>query len=145
VAPSEVIAEARRLRWLMMRHAPSNNQRTAALFLMLGHHDSLIRRMHKIYRQRWEAMSNALEKYLPDSHRAPTFGGSSFWVEGPANLNADRLAAQALDHGLVFEPGSVHFMQENPPRNFMRLGYSSISLERIEPGIERLAELIRGG
>ena len=49
VAPAEVIAEARRLRWLMMRHAPTNNQRTAALFLMLGHHDSLIRRLHKIY------------------------------------------------------------------------------------------------
>ncbi len=145
VAPAEVIAEARRLRWLMMRHAPTNNQRTTALFLMLGHHDSLVRRMHKIYRQRWEAMRSALEKYLPDSHRAPTFGGSSFWVEGPAGLDADRLAALALDHGVVIEPGSVHFLQPDAPRNFMRLGYSSISLERIEPGIERLAELIRAG
>ena len=129
----------------MMRHAPTNNQRTTALFLMLVHHDSLVRRMHKIYRQRWEAMRSALEKYLPDSHRAPTFGGSSFWVEGPAGLDADRLAALALDHGVVIEPGSVHFLQPDAPRNFMRLGYSSISLERIEPGIERLAELIRAG
>lgn len=143
VAPAEVIAEARRLRWLMMRHAPTNNQRTAALFLMLGHHDSLIRRLHKIYSQRWSAMRDALEKHLPDSHRAPTFGGSSFWVEGPSKLDSDRLAAQALDHGIVFEPGSVHFMGENPPRNFLRIGYSSISIERIEPGIERLASLIR--
>ena len=56
-----LIAEARALRRLMVRHAPNNNQRTAALFLSLGHHDTLIRRLHRAYRTRWEIMGEALQ------------------------------------------------------------------------------------
>jgi GntR family transcriptional regulator/MocR family aminotransferase len=33
-------------------------------------------------------------------------------------------------------------MQERPPQNFIRLGYSSIAANRIEPGVHKLAELI---
>ena len=47
VGPKALVAEARALRRLMVRHAPNNNQRTAALFLSLGHHDTLIRRLHR--------------------------------------------------------------------------------------------------
>ncbi|MGE4246763.1 MAG: PLP-dependent aminotransferase family protein, partial [Parvibaculaceae bacterium] len=83
VGPKELISEARALRRLMVRHAPNNNQRTAALFLALGHHDTLIRRLHRAYRARWEIMAGALGEYLPDSTRIPTFGGTSFWVTGP--------------------------------------------------------------
>ena len=50
VGPKKLSAEARALRRLMVRHAPNNNQRTAALFLSLGHHDTLIRRLHRAYR-----------------------------------------------------------------------------------------------
>src|SRR4029077_9255387 len=44
VGPRELIAEARALRRLTLRHPPANNQRTAALFLARGHYDSLLRR-----------------------------------------------------------------------------------------------------
>ena len=66
VAPKNIVAEARALRRLMVRHAPNNNQRTAALFLSLGHHDTLIRRLHRAYRTRWEIMGEALKRHLPD-------------------------------------------------------------------------------
>jgi GntR family transcriptional regulator/MocR family aminotransferase len=33
-------------------------------------------------------------------------------------------------------------MQDDPPQNFIRLGYSSISAKRIEPGVRKLAALI---
>ena len=82
VGPKKLIAEARALRRLMVRHAPNNNQRTAALFLSLGHHDTLIRRLHRAYRTRWEIMGEALEQHFPASSRLPSFGGTSFWVKG---------------------------------------------------------------
>ena len=56
VGSRTLIHEARALRRLMVRHAPNNNQRTVALFLSLGHHDALIRRLHRAYRSRWEIM-----------------------------------------------------------------------------------------
>lgn len=143
VAPPEIIREVRALRRLMLRHPPSNNQRTAAIFLALGHHDALVSRLKRAYAERWRVLTSALR-----SHRAPsignaTRGGSSAWVEGPPGLDATELAKEALAHGLILEPGEIYFSVEPAPRNYYRLGFSSIAAARIPPGIDLLARLIR--
>ena len=135
--------EMRAVRRLMLRHPPNNNQRTTALFLSLGHYDSLVHKLHKAYRARWEALSSALDKHLPGMSQVPSFGGTSFWVTGPKSLDTEKLAERALEEGVVIEPGHVCFAQNPPPKNVFRLGFSSIALERIEPGIEILARLIQ--
>ena len=142
VAAPALIREARALRRLMLRHPPNNNQRTAALFLALGHHDTLIHRLHRVYAARWAEMGRALETHLPRSSRAPTFGGTSYWVTGPDTLDSEALASAALREGVVIEPGTINFSAPDAPRNCFRLGFSSIPKERIEPGIRILAGLI---
>ncbi len=142
VAPKALIAEARALRRLMVRHTPSNNQRTAALFLSLGHHDALIRKLHKAYRTRWETMGYALAKHLPSSTRNPPFGGTSFWVKGPPKLNADELGALAQSKGVLINPGRICFGTAAAPKNYFRLAFSSIDEKKIEPGIKLLADMI---
>ena len=145
VGSPALIDELRALRRLMLRHPPNNNQRTTALFLALGHHDSLIHKLHKAYHARWECMGDALARHLPNMSEAPSFGGTSFWVRGPEGLDAEILAEQALEEGVIIEPGGICFASENAPRNYFRLGFSSIPLERIEPGVEILGRLIRDG
>jgi GntR family transcriptional regulator/MocR family aminotransferase len=142
VGPSKLIAEARALRRLMVRHAPNNNQRTAALFLSLGHHDTLIRRLHRAYRTRWEAMGEALQRHMPDSTRIPSFGGTSFWVKGPARLDSEQLGREAAAQSILIEPGRINFGARPSPRNFFRLAFSSIDEKKIEPGIRLLASLV---
>ncbi len=142
VGPKELVEEARALRRLMVRHAPNNNQRTAALFLSLGHHDTLIRRLHKAYRTRWEIMGAALEKHMPASTRVPTFGGTSYWVKGPDGLDSEMLAADTASQGVLIEPGRINFGTGQPPRNYFRLAFSSIDEKKIEPGIALLAKAI---
>lgn len=143
VGPKELIAEARALRRLMVRHAPNNNQRAAALFLSLGHHDTLIRRLHKSYRARWEIMGKALGDHLPMSSRNPSFGGTAYWVKGPAKLDSEALYKAALAKGIFIEPGRITFGGAKPPSNHFRLAFSSIDEKKIEPGIKLLAETIK--
>jgi GntR family transcriptional regulator/MocR family aminotransferase len=142
VGSPEFIREARALRRLMVRHPPANNQRTIALFLALGHHDSLISRLNRAYKERWKVMGKALDRYLPQSSRIPVFGGTCYWLKGPPELDANQLRAAAMEEGILIEPGDVFFMQEVPPNNFFRLGFSYISADRIEPGVSRLAAMI---
>ncbi len=137
-----LIEEARALRRLMVRHPPTNNQRLVALFLSMGHHDSLIHRLSQTYQQRWQVMGDALNQYLPESTRIPSFGGTSYWVKGPENLDTRELKRQAREQGILVESGDICFMQDDPPQNFLRLGYSSIAVNQIEPGIKKLADLI---
>ena len=143
VGPAPLIKEARALRRLMLRHAPNNNQRTAALFLALGHHDSLVHKLQKAYRERWKIMGRALADHLPGWSKAPTFGGTSYWVSGPDGFDAGKLADRALDDGVIIEPGRVNFAAKNAARNHFRLGFSSIAAERIEPGIRLLADIVK--
>ena len=142
VGAAEFIHEARMLRRLMLRHPATNNQRTLALFIAGGHYDALVHRLQRDFRTRWEIMGDALESHLPDFIRRPSCGGTSFWLEGPKSLDTDVLAREALQEGIVIEPGSAHFHSKKPPRNFMRLGFSSIEPEHIGPGLQALSRLV---
>ncbi len=142
VGPKELITEARALRRLMLRHPPANNERAVALFLSLGHHDSLVRRLTHAYKERWQVMGQALARYLPESARMPAFGGTSYWVKGPDSLDTRVLAERAAAQGILIEPGDVFFLGENPPKNYFRLGFSSIPVDHIEPGIQTLADIV---
>ena len=142
IASRTLIEEARALRRLMVRHPPANNQRLVALFLSMGHHDSLIHRLSQTYHERWKVMGDALNRYLPESSRIPSFGGTSYWVNGPEQLDTRELKNKARESGILIESGDICFMQPDPPQNFFRLGYSSIAANKIEPGIKKLADLI---
>ncbi|MGH7186895.1 MAG: PLP-dependent aminotransferase family protein, partial [Pseudomonadota bacterium] len=143
VGPKALIAEARALRRLMLRHPPTNNQRTLALFLALGHHDSLCRRLRHAYRERWEVMGTALRRYLPTCAFHQCTGGTAYWVAGPPKLDTAVVAQAAAKRGVLIEPGAVHFMAKAPSPYF-RLGFSSIPMNRIEPGIRILGEIVDG-
>jgi len=142
VAPQEFIRQARALRRLMLRHPPSNNQFIIAQFLKKGYHDALVNRLSQTLHGRWTLLGDLLEKYFPGSSQRPTFGGSAFWIEGHKNLNSNDLAISAAKSGIVFEPGEVFFHGNNRPKNFFRLGFSSIATDKIQPGVEKLIALL---
>jgi GntR family transcriptional regulator / MocR family aminotransferase len=142
VAPRAIIREARALRRFMVRHPPANNARAAALFLAVGHHDSLVRKLRHVYMARRNVLAAAMEEHLPGMTIAPGFGGTSFWVRGPDDLDVRELGARAARESILVERGDVHFAGPAPPRNYFRLGFSSIAVEHIEPGIKKLAALI---
>lgn len=142
VAAPEIIAEARALRRLMLRHPPGNNQRVAALFLALGYHDRLIGRLHRTYRERQAILSHTLDAQFPGWAPVSRFGGTSCWVTGPSWLNGQTLADAGLQMGVLIEPGAIFFANPENRQNHFRLGFSSIPTEKIEPGIKLLASLI---
>ncbi|HEX5779642.1 MAG TPA: PLP-dependent aminotransferase family protein [Xanthobacteraceae bacterium] len=143
VGPADFVAEARALRRQMYRHPPANNQRTTSIFISLGYYDSHIRRLREALRERWGMMKEALAEFIPEASTAATAGGTSFWMQGPTSLDAQKLADAALARGVVIEPGKDLFYGSHEPSNFFRLGVSSIPTDRIRPGIEILGKTLR--
>lgn len=144
VASKEVIREARALRRLMFRHPPANNQYALALFLALGHYDSLVQRMNQVYRERSAAMAQALREYLPEVGTPEALGGTAYWLAGPPTLDARELVERAQAESILLEPGDVAFFShDEAPLNYFRLGFSVVSSNRIDAGIQRLSRLVR--
>lgn len=142
VASADLIAELRALRRYMLRHPPANNQRAVALFLSLGHHDALVRRLSAAFDERRKRVSGAIANYLPDWRATDPAGGSSLWLEGPRGTDSRFIAEAAARRGVIVEAGDRFFETHDKPTRFMRLGISSIGLQQIEPGIRELAASI---
>lgn len=142
VAPAPLIAELRALRRLMLRHPVTYIQRAFALFLSLGHHDALLRRLAAAQRERAGLLLEALRHELPQCEVTPLSGGASCWLRLPAGLAAQDVTDLARERGVLVEPGDVFFMDVPAPAAYLRLGYSATPTAAIEPGVRALAGVV---
>jgi GntR family transcriptional regulator/MocR family aminotransferase len=143
VAAPELIAEARKQRRLAVNHPPPNNQRAAAYFLSLGYYDSFLMHMHQRFRERWKALLEALSLYLLHFVEfTQTHGGTSVWIQGPPEIEMSLLVEEAARRGILIEPVAHYYATPDPGNHYFRMGITSIPVEKIREGVERLSELI---
>lgn len=145
VAPEAVVAEARALRALVLRHPPGHVQRTAAYFLSLGHYDAQINRLGQAYRRRRAAMEQAITEHGLDGAQPARFGASSAWLRVPASVSVDGLTESLRARGVLIEPGQGFFASGSgsDTGGCYRLAYSSIGTQRIGEGVAMIGEDLR--
>ncbi|TAM91491.1 PLP-dependent aminotransferase family protein [bacterium] len=97
------------------------------------------------YRQRRNAMSEALHAFMPSDVRFNEPGGGLFFwatVERP-NIDTEALLHEVAEKQRVaFVPGRA-FFPHHDVKNAMRLNFSNMPPERIREGVERLAQGLR--
>jgi GntR family transcriptional regulator/MocR family aminotransferase len=73
-----------------------------------------------------------------------TIGGSAFWIRLPLGVDSLAVSEQAKEDGILVENGDVHFHQPRKEQyHYLRLGFTGVKLENIEPGIALLADIIQ--
>ena len=142
VAHPTIIKEAKAIRRAMMRHPPTLMQDAMANFMALGHHDAHLRRLHRRYKARWGAMRESISQHLPDLAMGQSNGGTCFWVDGPSNLDTNKLEENLRARGVLFDKGSVFYIDPERGREKFRLGFASMPLKSLDPGIRIIAEEI---
>jgi GntR family transcriptional regulator/MocR family aminotransferase len=142
VAPAPLIRELRALRRLMMRHVPTNNQHAAASFIAHGHQEAFVRRLNLAYRERARVLRQALELHAPSLRPVSAQGGSALWTTANTGVDTRELAQRLYLQGVVVEPGDVFFAGARVPRRHLRIGYSSIPVDRIEAGVCLIAQAL---
>jgi GntR family transcriptional regulator/MocR family aminotransferase len=139
VGSEPFIREARALRASVLRHPPGHIQRTAAYFLSLGHYDAQIRRMARTLHDRRRVLEEAIAAHGLTIAGRGVYGGSSLWMCAPNGVDTTELAETLRTESVLIEPGTAFFAGPDRPRNFYRIGYSSIPVNRIEQGVKRIA------
>jgi GntR family transcriptional regulator/MocR family aminotransferase len=142
VAAPDLVAELRNQRRYRIRHASGHTQRAMALMISSGQYHRTVRRRRTQLSRKWETLRRALETHLGWEHETPP-GGTSIWVTAPAGFDCVRLAAAALERGVVVERGDVYFADPAANRHHLRLGFAALPEDRIEPGVAILGELAR--
>ncbi len=141
VGPAPVIERLRVIRRLMIRQAPGNNQVAAALFIQQGHYDRLLHQTRETLSARAAVLIEAVQRHLPYIEFRKPLGGSSLWLKLPGIADMTALRAACIARGLLFDPGEP-FFHEAMSEPHIRIGFSSIPVERIEPGIRELAKVV---
>jgi DNA-binding transcriptional MocR family regulator len=95
------------------------------------------------YRDRRDAMLEALERHLPAGASWTTPEGGMFvWVKLPPGFDGGDLFMAARREGVLYSRGEL-FHSDGSGRDCLRLTYAAASPEQIEEGVRRLGELIR--
>jgi len=111
-------------------------------FCLHGLLDSHIERLRQIYRERRDAMLNALEAFMPvEVDWTRPAGGYFVWLRLPHPLRAADIAARAESERLLILAGDP-FFAEHPTGQYLRLAFSYVTPQKIEQGVEALGRLL---
>ncbi|WP_417671927.1 PLP-dependent aminotransferase family protein [Roseibium sp.] len=104
--------------------------------------DAHVDMIRKVYKERRDAMLQALDRYMPAgvTWNRPE-GGMFLWLELPSGADAGELLQSAIQSAKVaYVPGHA-FFADGSGRNTLRLSFTACGPEKIEEGVRRLAKV----
>jgi 2-aminoadipate transaminase len=123
---------------------PVFDQYLATEFLTSGALDANLVKTKAEYRRRRDLMVSLLEKYMPEGVKwTYPEGGLFLFVTLPEGIDTIEMYDEALSKGVAYVAGSFFFL-DGSHRNTMRLNFSFVAEEKMEPGMKLLGEIIKG-
>ncbi len=143
IAPKEVIRKLSLAKQGTDLHTSTFNQIVAHEVGQHGFIDRHVKVIQETYRERRNAMLDALEEHMPAgvSWTKPN-GGLFLWVTLPEKIDATEMLQEAINEKVAYVPGEF-FYPDGSGKNTMRLNFSFCKPEIINEGISRLGKAIK--
>jgi GntR family transcriptional regulator/MocR family aminotransferase len=142
VAAKALLARLALLRAAATMQAPLVEQMALAELLATDVLERHVRRVRRCHAERARATLDALGAEMPEGVRVrPPAGGSRVWLELPAGLDGEALAAAAAARGIACASGaSFHLDGAGPPA--LLLSFAALPPDAIRAGVAELAALV---
>jgi 2-aminoadipate transaminase len=140
VAPPDVITHLVQLKQSTDLHTSSFTQMVAYEVARDGFMEEHVKLIRRVYKERRDAMLEALHNYFPpDVSWTHPQGGLFLWVTMPPGIDTMKLLDTALRQDVAFVPGEPFFPSGQETGSHMRLNFSNAQPEQIREGIRRLS------
>jgi DNA-binding transcriptional MocR family regulator len=124
-------------------HTTTLAQHIAARFLAEDLHRRQVEQTLPFYRERRDALMEALDRHLAGEYRANTpQGGHHLWVSLTRPLSERELYTEAARHGVTFTPGGVVTAERHSQTN-LRMSFSLLDPAELDEGVRRFARALR--
>lgn len=144
VAPPSIGERLRAAKQLTDLHTSALIQAAVHRFCERRLFDRHVRRVAAEYARRRDALLAALRRRMPDGVTwTEPQGGFSLLLTLPPGLDAAALLPRAIERGVAYTPGAAFFM-DGAGEHTLRLSFSSVPAAKIDEGVRRLAEVVRG-
>jgi 2-aminoadipate transaminase len=107
-----------------------------------GDLDRHVDRLRGIYKRKLERTEDALRRYCSEylTYVKP-LGGFFLWLQLPPSIPSRDVQMAANERGVIIGQGP-QFFADGRATNHLRIAFSYVSVEDIEPGIQKLGEAI---
>ncbi len=146
--PGDLIGAVEREKRFDDMGSPLLEQLAFARFVASGDFARHLRRVRPVYRARRDAAIEAVSEYLPETVWQGEAAGLHLHVLLPPDVDANALAATALERGVSIEDGAWHWAEPATAPPSVVLGYSGAAEDSIRHGIAILGQVldaVRGG
>ncbi len=124
-------------------HTASLSQLIACEYIKRGYLKPNIQKSLPVYRTRKEAMTRALDEFMPEEfRRTDPEGGLFIWGEFSVPVDAGKCFDDAVKRNVAYVPGTV-FYADGKGQNTLRLNYSNADEEKIRRGVKALGEMFK--
>lgn len=117
------------------------SQITMAKFMEEGEWSRHIKRMRNVYKRKIHCLVSSLKEHFKD-HISIIGEQSGLYILIKVHLNHSEewLIERAALHGVKVYPTSLYFINNHPTESIIKLGFSSLSCDDIEHGVELLSK-----
>jgi GntR family transcriptional regulator/MocR family aminotransferase len=136
--PDELVEEVRAAKAAQDSGSPALEQLALAKLIDSGDYDRHVARARHVYRQRRDALIAALARHLPGIEVQGAAAGLHVLLRLPDAVDDVAIQAAAAERGIGVIPLSPMSISGAPARGLV-LGYSRLTVERIEAAVSALA------
>jgi 2-aminoadipate transaminase len=143
LAPPEILSKCELAKQSVDACSSTLTQVLAHEFMAQNKLMPYLQRVRPIYARRLKLMLDALEKKMPEevTWTKPS-GGFYVWVQLPERVDAIKVLKEAIQQGAVFVIGQT-FDPDARRNNCFRLAFSHVQEDKIEQGIQIIAEALK--
>jgi GntR family transcriptional regulator/MocR family aminotransferase len=141
--PADLVAEVKAQKSALDSGSPVLEQLALAEMIASGDYDRHVARARQVYRDRRDALVDAVSRRLPGLRLDGAAAGLHVLLRLPESVDDVAVARGAAEHGIRVEPLSPMSLIGAPDRGLV-LGYSRLPGGRMDPAVARLAEILRG-
>lgn len=144
-ADKEIIARLFDAKTATNSHTSNFAQVVCAEYFKRGYFPEHLKKICEIHRERRDVMMACLEKYMPeDTKWVFPDGGLFTWVELPGGIDTGALLPEANAAGIHYVAGAGFYVEGyGAGSNAMRVSFGNVTPEKIELGVQRLANLVK--
>lgn len=110
-------------------------------YLNGGNFEKYIKRVRKIYKEKYEWAVKCAKKYIPNK-KILGEGGLHIFLELSDEIDTRDVLSECMKKGVIFMPGDI-FYTDGRGKNTLRLGFSRNSIEEIEKGFKIIGNVVK--
>ncbi|HIP85973.1 MAG TPA: PLP-dependent aminotransferase family protein [Pyrodictium sp.] len=143
VGLEELVSAMEKLKQYVDLHSSTLTQYIATECLKQRIIERSIEVMRMVYREKRDAMLEALEEHMPEGvDWTRPIGGFFVFAWLPEKIDTRKMLRKAVEKGVAYVPGYAFYV-DGSGHNTMRLNYSFPQVEEIREGVKRLAGVVR--